>query len=247
MTIASKSGGLIIKSGALATSCSCCGDGICPCVANMPTAFAARLKNIQLSFQQNFNTQEDLSGGEALLAAFIEKYEIILARTSVVGPGGGVTVGFARYTTTERCYSQGAPCVALSASCTDASRYEYLFSVDAQMTVLCDEKIRELEIDFRSSRPCWNQFPNNQTNRDFGVRISYWGNIEPFSFFEILPYPFCGDPNLVLEQNVPENFFAPGPLHAGAFWGTADELGLGVYEITGGTVELTPLFGNPLP
>jgi hypothetical protein len=240
MTIATKSGGLILKDGKLATNCACCGDGICPCVANMPTAFAIRLKNIEVSFVGNFNTFSDFSGYENELIAFAEKYELIATRTAIF-PGTGV-----RYQTGESCYPLSGSCAATASPCTDPSRYEYLNQIGSRLFVRCNETVTEVFVNLESAPPCWNQFPNNLTNRWLSVGILFWTTVLSFPPDGVLEYPFCDNPGLVLDEPVPENTAKPTTYHASARWrlGSSQQ---GIYEITGGSVEFTPIFDNPLP
>jgi hypothetical protein len=239
MTLATKSGGLILKDWKIATNCACCGDGICPCVPNMPTAFSVRLKNISVSFVGNFNTFDDFSGYEQELVDFAESYELISSRTSF-------TIGTrALYQTSESCYPSFGSCVPQA--CSDSSRYQYLNRAVSRLEVTCSQTARGILVFLESAVPCWSQFPNNRLNHWLDVRINYWGG--QAGFFppqEVFSYPFCDNQSLILDLGVPANTSAPGIYNAEALWRRGSGEG-GRYAITGGSVEFTPILTNPLP
>jgi hypothetical protein len=60
MTIASKSGGLILKSGSLATTCACCGPDLCSCLSggSLPSELFVQFSGFV--FPPSFSAQEPL-------------------------------------------------------------------------------------------------------------------------------------------------------------------------------------------
>lgn len=237
MPLATKVGRLIFKSGRLVTNCACCKDGICPCVDNMPIAFAVRIKNVSLSFVGTFNNPGglfDLSGYESELEDFAEQYELIATRQSVsIGSS-------AFYEADEDCYVNASSCVAATTDCRDATRYQFLSKALVSFAVLCNENIRNLLIVMSSSPRCWDEFPNNREDHDLSVTFRYPNGTD-------YPYEFCDDPTLPLELSNPPNF--PPVYTTFAQWRvvTNNATPLGLYDVTSATVELEPLYTNPLP
>jgi hypothetical protein len=250
MTIATKSGGLILKDGKLATNCACCGDGICSCVSNMPTSFKLRFKDIVFQYLGSDNNITDQSGYETELADFYELYEITVPRT-------GVSIGFgANYqSNTAGCFNSTDPCVATNPCAgtrIDGSPAPEMGSFDFSFTVTCAGFVTNFRYFFQSQPACWEFYPNNRFLNFLTGAGGY--RSQP------IPYSFCDDGFQELLADAPNN---PGSLdfvqslnneiNYNAYWsrpffteppGTSTR---GFYNATSGKASFTPLFDNPLP